>query len=469
MRRAKIVATLGPSTDSLEKVIGLMEAGINVARLNMSHGDHMEHMRRLKLVRDASHEVGRPVGVFADLQGPKIRLTRFENDFAILAAGQQFVITTDNVLGTAERCGTTLKTLTMDVRPGDQVLVDDGRIHLRAVEVTDTDVVTEVVVGGRVSNNKGINLPGVAVSVPALSEKDEHDLRWALRHGVDMVALSFVRSASDYERVRAVMDAEDRHVPVIAKIEKPQAIDNLHDIIDTFDAVMVARGDLGVELPPEQVPSVQKRIIEEARKWAKPVIVATQMLESMISAPQPTRAETSDVANAILDGADAVMLSGETAMGEYPIEAVKVMGRIINYTEEQGLHNIRHIDWDPHTHAGIISKAAVDIAERVGAKYLAAFTVSGDTPHRLARLRCEIPIMAFTPKPRTAQELTLCWGVQSWVTPEFVSTESMVQSVQDALMETRWVQPGDLIVIVAGNPSGSGGQTNSVRIYKLHD
>ena len=463
------MATLGPSTDSLDKVIGLMEAGINVARLNMSHGDHLQHMRRLKLVRDASHEVGRPVGVFADLQGPKIRLTRFENDFAILEPGQRFVITTEDVMGTAERAGTTLKTLTVDVRPGDQVLIDDGRIHLRAVEVTDTDVVTEVVVGGRVSNNKGINLPGVAVSVPALSEKDEHDLRWALRHGVDMVALSFVRSASDYDRVREIMDAEDRHVPVIAKIEKPQAINNLHDIIDTFDAVMVARGDLGVELPPEQVPSVQKRIIEEARKWAKPVIVATQMLESMISAPQPTRAETSDVANAILDGADAVMLSGETAMGEYPIEAVKVMGRIINYTEEQGLHNIRHIDWDPHTHAGIISKAAVDIAERVGAKYLAAFTISGDTPHRLARLRCEIPIMAFTPKPRTAQELTLCWGVQSYVTPEFVSTESMVQSVQDALMETRWVQPGDLIVIVAGNPSGSGGQTNSVRIYKLHD
>ncbi len=463
------MATLGPATDSLEKVIGLMEAGINVARLNMSHGDHVEHMRRLKLVRDASYEVGRPVGVFADLQGPKIRLTRFENDFAILETGQRFVITTDEVLGTAERCGTTLKTLTMDVRPGDQVLVDDGRIHLRAVEVTDTDVVTEVVVGGRVSNNKGINLPGVAVSVPALSEKDEHDLRWALRHGVDMVALSFVRSAADYDRVREIMDAEDRHVPVIAKIEKPQAIDNLHDIIDTFDAVMVARGDLGVELPPEQVPSVQKRIIEEARTWAKPVIVATQMLESMISAPQPTRAETSDVANAILDGADAVMLSGETAMGEYPTEAVQVMSRIINYTEEQGLHNIRHIDWDPHTHSGVISKAAVDIAERVGAKYLAAFTVSGDTPHRLARLRCEIPIMAFTPKPRTALELTLCWGVQSWVTPEFVSTESMVQSVQDALMETGWVKSGDLIVIVAGNPSGTGGQTNSVRIYQLHD
>ena len=463
------MATLGPSTDTAEQIRGLIDAGVNVVRINMSHGTHPEHLRRLKRVRDASNEAGRPIGVFADLQGPKIRLTLFENDFAILVPGQTFSITTDDVLGTAERAGTTLKTLTDDVRPGDKVLIDDGKIHLQALEVTDTEVITEVVVGGRVSNNKGINLPGVAVSVPALSEKDEHDLRWALRHGIDMVALSFVRSASDYDRVREIMGDEDRHVPVIAKIEKPQAVENLQEIIDTFDAIMVARGDLGVELPPEQVPSVQKRIIESARKWAKPVIVATQMLESMIGAPQPTRAETSDVANAILDGADAVMLSGETAMGEYPLEAVEVMSRIINYTEGQGMHNIRGIDWDPHTHSGVISKAAIDIATRIGAKYLAAFTISGDTPHRLARLRSEIPIMAFTPKPRTAQELTLCWGVQSWVTDEFTSTEGMVESVQDSLMQTGWVEAGDFIVIVAGNPARFGGQTNSVRIYQLHE
>ncbi len=463
------MATLGPSTETEEQIQGLIDAGVNVVRLNMSHGNHLEHQRRLKLVRDLSNKAGRPIGVFADLQGPKIRLTLFENDFAILETGQTFVITTDDVLGTAERAGTSLKTLTDDVRPGDQVLIDDGKIHLRALEVNDTEVITEVVVGGRVSNNKGINLPGVAVSVPALTEKDEHDLRWALRHGVDMVALSFVRSASDYDRVREIMGDEDRHVPVIAKIEKPQAVENLQEIIDTFDAIMVARGDLGVELPPEQVPSVQKRIIESARKWAKPVIVATQMLESMIGAPQPTRAETSDVANAILDGADAVMLSGETAMGQYPLEAVEVMSRIINYTEGQGMHNIRGIDWDPHTHSGVISKAAVDIATRIGAKYLAAFTISGDTPHRLARLRSEIPIMAFTPKPRTAQELTLCWGVQSWVTDEFTTTEGMVESVQDSLMQTGWVKAGDFIVIVAGNPARYGGQTNSVRIYRLHE
>ncbi|MBK8460337.1 MAG: pyruvate kinase [Micropruina sp.] len=467
MRRAKIVCTMGPSCDTLEKVIELVNAGMNVARLNMSHGDHVEHMRRLNLVRDAAHAAGRPVGVFADLQGPKIRLGKFENDSAILVPGQRFIITTETVLGTSERVGTTLKTLTQDVRPGDQVLVDDGRIALRAVEVTETEVITEVVVGGKVSNNKGINLPGVAVSVPALSEKDELDLRWALRHGVDMVALSFVRSASDYDRVREVMDQEDRHVPVIAKIEKPQAVENLQEIIDTFDAIMVARGDLGVELPPEQVPSVQKKIIEGARKWAKPVIVATQMLESMISNPQPTRAETSDVANAVLDGADAVMLSGETAMGQYPVEAVNVMSRIINYTEEQGLEGIRKIAWDPHTQSGIVAKSAVDMAERIGAKYLAAFTISGDTPKRLARLRCEIPLIAFTPKPRTAQELTLCWGVQSYVTPEYTTTDSMVESVHEALIGTGWVEAGDLIVIVAGNPAQWGGHTNSVRIYEI--
>lgn len=468
VRRAKIVCTLGPGVDSLDQVLELVHAGMNVARLNMSHGDHKDHMRRLGFVRDASRIAGRPVGVFADLQGPKIRLGRFKEGSAVLEPGARFVITTEDVPGTVERCSTTLKTLTEDVSPGDQVLIDDGRIQLRAIEVTDTDVVTEVIVGGVVSNNKGINLPGVAVSVPALSEKDEADLRWALRFGVDFVALSFVRSPDDYEPVRRIMDEEDRHVPVIAKIEKPQALERLQEIIDTFDALMVARGDLGVELPLEQVPAVQRRIVTAARKWAKPVIVATQMLESMITNPQPTRAETSDVANAILDGADAVMLSGETAMGAYPVKAVEVMSRIIKSTEEVGMDDIRKIDWDVHTMSGVISKAAVDVAERIGAKYLAAFTISGDTPLRLARLRSPIPLMAFTPLPRTAQELTLCWGVQSYVTPEYTTTDAMVQSVQDALIETGWVEPGDLIVIVAGNPGRSMGNTNSMRIYQIH-
>lgn len=448
-------------------IVKLVNAGMNVARLNMSHGDHVVHAKRVGWIRDAARVAGRPVGILADLQGPKIRLGKFAEGEAWLEPGATFAITIEDVPGDAQRASTTLKTLTADVRAGDQILINDGAIELRAVEVTDTDVVTEVIVGGRVSDHKGINLPGVPVSVPALSEKDERDLRWALRHGVDMVALSFVRSASDIEPVRRVMEEEGRRVPVIAKLEKPQAIENLDAVIDTFDAFMVARGDLGVELPLEDVPGVQKRIIDAARTWAKPVIVATQMLESMITSHRPTRAEASDVANAILDGADAVMLSGETAVGEYPIEAVNVMARIIGRTEAEGLDKIRRIDWNPHTTSGVISKAAVEVAERVEAKYLAAFTISGDTPHRLARLRSEVPIMAFTPLPKTAQELTLCWGVQSYVTPEYTDTDSMVVSVQTGLTETGFVTHGDRVVIVAGNPGRNTRSTNSLRVYEM--
>lgn len=440
---------------------------MNVARLNMSHGDHLLHAKRVEWVREAARTVGRPIGIFADLQGPKIRLGKFPDGPVKLKKGRTFVITTEDVPGDAERASTTLKTLTNDVTPGDQILINDGAIELRAVEVTDTEVITEVIVGGKVSDHKGINLPGVPVSVPALSEKDALDLRWALRHGVDMVALSFVRDASDIEPVLHVMAEEGRRVPVIAKLEKPQAIENLDAIIDTFDAFMVARGDLGVELPLEDVPSVQKRIIDAARVWAKPVIVATQMLESMITAPRPTRAEASDVANAVLDGADAVMLSGETAVGEYPIEAVSVMVRIITKTESEGVDKIRNLDWDPHTISGVISKAAIEVAERSGATQLAAFTISGDTPHRLARMRSRVPITAFTPLPRTAQELTLCWGVQSFVTPEYTNTDAMIESVHTGLKETGYAAKGDRVVIVAGNPGRHLRQTNALRIYEI--
>lgn len=468
MRRAKIVATLGPATDELGRVVDLVRAGVNVARLNMSHGSYADHERRLTKVRKAAGIVGRPVGVLADLQGPKIRLETFAEGPVDLIPGAQFVITTREVPGDVECCGTTLKTLTQDVKPGDKILIDDGKIRLVAKEVTETDVITEVIVGGTVSDHKGINLPGVAVSVPALSEKDCEDLRWALRHGVDMVALSFVRSADDIKPVHQIMEEEGIKVPVIAKIEKPQAIANLNSIIDAFDSFMVARGDLGVELPLEEVPMVQKRIITAARKWAKPVIVATQMLESMISAPTPTRAEASDVANAILDGADAVMLSGETAVGEYSLEAVSVMDRIIREVETHAFEQIKQLDWDPHTESGIISKAAVDVAERVGAKYLVAFTISGDTPHRLARMRPDVPIMAFTPMIETAQELTLCWGVQTYVTQEYTTMDAMVDSVQQALTEMERVKPGDTIVIVAGNPGKKTiGKTNSLRVYTM--
>lgn len=463
-RRAKIVCTLGPATDSLERVAELIDAGMNVARLNMSHGNYEDHGRRLHLVRQAARQAGRPIGTFADLQGPKIRLAEFVGGEAMIVPGQRFTITTRDVEGTSEICGTTLKTLTADVRPGDQILINDGAVELRAVEVTGTDVVTEVIVGGRLSDHKGINLPGVAVSVPALSEKDADDLRWAMEHGVDMVALSFVRSAADVADVHAIMDGYGRRIPVIAKIEKPQAMEQLDEIVHAFDAIMVARGDLGVELPLEDVPSAQKRIVTAARLSAKPVIVATQMLESMIQAPRPTRAEASDVANAILDGADAVMLSGETAVGSWPMLTVETMARIIRKTESMGLDTIQAIRWDPHTTSGVIAKAAVEVAERVGAKYLVAFTKSGDTALRLARLRNEIEVCSFSPDPRVSQNLTLAWGIKSFTTPDFATIDAMVDAVTTTLVEQGMVARGDNVVIVAGNPKHTAGKTNSLRV-----
>jgi len=476
VRKAKIVCTLGPATDVEGGVEALVRAGMNVARLNMSHGSYPDHLARLHQVREAASVVGRPVGTFADLQGPKIRLETFAEGPQLLNRGDRFTITTREVPGDVTCCGTTLKTLTEDVRPGDQILLDDGKVELVAVEVTDTDVITEVVVGGRVSDHKGINLPGVAVSVPALSEKDADDLRWALTHGIDMVALSFVRSAADIEPVHAIMDELGRRVPVIAKIEKPQAMDHLEEIVDAFDAVMVARGDLGVELPLEDVPNAQKIIITAARRWAKPVIVATQMLESMITTPRPTRAEASDVANAILDGADAVMLSGETAVGAYPNVAVETMSRIINKTESLGISKIAHLDWNPHTTSGVIAKAAIEVAERVGAKYLVAYTKTGDTTLRLCRMRSEIQVCSFSPDPRTSQHMTLAWGVKSWTTPEFTTIDSMVAHILDMLQEATleiedhlepMVASGDQIVIVAGNPRHSAGKTNSLRVVQV--
>src|SRR3954452_12452567 len=337
MRRAKIVCTLGPATSSTEQVHALVEAGMDIARLNLSHGDYPVHESVYRAVRAASDATGRAVGILVDLQGPKIRTGRFATGPISLAPGDRFTITVDEVAGDQQRVSTTYKGMPGDVQAGDLLLIDDGKVSLRAVEVTDTDIVTEAVEGGVISNNKGINLPGVAVSVPAMSEKDIDDLRWALGLGVDLIALSFVRSAADVEDVRAVMKEMGVFLPVIAKIEKPQAIENIEEIVDAFDGFMVARGDLGVECPLEDVPFLQKQVIEVARRHAKPVIVATQMLESMMSAPRPTRAEASDVANAVLDGADAVMLSGETSVGEFPIETVQTMARIIESTEDHGL------------------------------------------------------------------------------------------------------------------------------------
>lgn len=469
VRRAKIVCTLGPATASARRIQELVYAGMDVARLNMSHGSHEDHEKAYQLVRQASDSSGRGVGILADLQGPKIRLETFADGPVLLRRGQRWTITTRDVEGDASICGTTYKGLPGDVATGDALLIDDGKVRLRVVDVTDTDVETEVLIGGKVSNHKGINLPGVAVSVPALSEKDIADLRWALRIGADFIALSFVRSAADAADVRAIMAEEGRSVPIIAKIEKPQAIENLEEIIDAFDAFMVARGDLGVECPLEDVPFHQKRIIELARRFAKPVIVATQMLESMIGNPAPTRAEASDVANAVLDGADAVMLSGETSVGEYPVTAVETMARIIEATDRHASASIHSIDWDPHTKGGIIALAAAQVAERVGAKYLVAFTQSGDSARRLSRYRGPIPILAFTPLASTRSQLAATWGVETFKTAQVEHTDEMVRQVDEALLYLERVSEGDLVVIIAGAPPGIPGSTNALRVHKMGD
>ncbi len=474
MRRAKIVCTLGPATASPRRIRELVYAGMDVARLNMSHGSHEDHAESYRLVREASDASGHGVGIFADLQGPKIRLETFAEGSAHLRRGQEWVITTRDVPGDAEACGTTYKGLPGDVSVGDPILIDDGKIRLRVLEVGDTDVRCEVLVGGRVSNNKGINLPGVAVSVPALSAKDEADLRFALSLSVDFVALSFVRDAQDAEDVRRIMREEGVLVPVIAKIEKPQAIDNLDEVIAAFDGFMVARGDLGVECPLEEVPFLQKQVIRKARLNAKPVIVATQMLESMIGNPQPTRAEASDVANAVLDGADAVMLSGETSVGEYPVHTVETMARIISATELHALESAHEtgldaIDWDPHTKSGVIAKAAAEVAERVHAKYVVAFTQSGDSARRMSRLRGPVPLLAFTPEDKVRSQLSLSWGIETFKTSEVEHTDEMVRQVDEQLLQIGRVQEGDLVVIIAGAPPGIPGSTNALRIHKMGD
>ena len=467
MRRAKIVATLGPASSSYDQLRVLIEAGVDVARMNLSHGSYDVHEQIYRDVRKAASDLGKSVGVFVDLQGPKIRLAKFKDGPVLLEKGATFKITIDEVDGDVDICGTTFKGLPADVKVGDFLLIDDGKVKLRAVAVSDTTVTTEVEIPGQVSNNKGINLPGVAVNVPALSEKDEDDLRWGLKLGVDMVALSFVRNASDIERVQEIMREEGRKIPVIAKIEKPQAVENLEEIIDAFDAIMVARGDLGVELPLEQVPLVQKRAVELARRWAKPVIVATQMLESMISSSIPTRAETSDVANAVLDGADALMLSGETSVGAFPVESVTTMAKIIQSTEENGLSRIPDLGTRPHTQGGAVSFAAMEIAELLGSKFVCVFTEGGDSLRRISRLRSAVPVISFTPNVQTARELSLVWGANTYIVPKVTHTDAMFEQVDKSVLEQGLCKIGDEVVVVAGTPPGVSGSTNTLRVHKV--
>ncbi len=466
MRRAKIVCTLGPAVGSYEGIRSLVFAGMDVARLNFSHGSHADHAQNYRWVRQASDESGRGVGVLADLQGPKIRLGTFADGPVVWATGETVTITTEDVPGSHDLVSTTYDGLAGDVSGGDRLLVDDGRVGLRVVDVAGPRVRLLVTEGGPVSNNKGLSLPGVGVSVPAMSDKDEADLRFALGLRVDMVALSFVRSPDDVVDVRRIMEEMGVRVPVLAKIEKPQAVANLDAITEAFDGLMVARGDLGVEMPLERVPLVQKRAVQVAREQAKPVIVATQMLDSMISAPRPTRAEASDVANAVLDGADAVMLSGETSVGAYPVEAVATMSRIVVAAEEE-LGKVPLVAAQPTSIGGAIARAAASVAATVGASAIVAFTQSGDTARRLAEHRSPIPLLAFTPTPDVRSQLALVWGVETFLVPTVLHTDEMVRQVERAMLDLGRMQPGELVTIVAGSPPSTAGSTNALRVHRL--
>ena len=468
-RRAKIVCTLGPATYSAEAIRGLVDAGMDVARLNLSHGTHADHEQVYWMVRAAAADSGRAVGIMVDLQGPKIRLGRFASGPVTLVAGAEFTITTDDVPGSKVLASTTYAGLPGDVEPGLQILIDDGRVCLEVVAVDGPRVVTIVIEGGTISDHKGINVPGAALSVPAMSDKDVEDLRWGLRIGADLIALSFVRSADDFAAVAKIMDEEGARVPVIAKIEKPQAVDHLEEIMEAFDGFMIARGDLGVEMPLEQVPIVQKRAISLARRNAKPVIVATQMLETMVSASRPTRAEVSDCANAVLDGADALMLSGETSVGIHPALAVATMARIITTVETEALDTIPSVTGKPRTKGGAIGHAAAEVGADLNARFLVAFTETGDSARRLARYRSPIPLLAFTPDDATRNQLALTWGVETFLVAPVSHTDQMVRQVDRALLDLERCRKGELVVIVAGSPPGRAGSTNTLRVHRIGD
>jgi len=473
MRRTKIVATLGPATSTPERIAGLIRAGMNVARLNFSHGTHAEHAARIAMVRRAAAEAGRHVAILQDLQGPKIRTGPLENGQPVeLVAGQRFVITTEPIVGNANRVSTTYRALPLDVRPRDRILLSDGLIELVVIGHTDTEVETEVVHGGRLREHQGINLPGVRVSAPAATEKDFVDLAFGLEQGVDYVALSFVRRASDVREVKEFIRRAGKQTPVIAKIERPEALDVLPEILAEADGIMVARGDLGVEMPPERVPIVQKQIIAAANRAMLPVITATQMLESMIHNPRPTRAEASDVANAILDGTDAVMLSGETAAGAYPIEAVQMMALIADAVEDSliGSPHSTSPRWEITTAQSTpraIAAAACTIANALPVRFIVVLTQSGASARLVSHYRPQVPILAFCPSEETARRTSLYWGVTPIMIEARDRLGELEQQIVRHMRDMRIVQRGDLIVLSGGHPVYLYGPTNFLKVITV--
>ncbi|WP_129630022.1 pyruvate kinase [Candidatus Oscillochloris fontis] len=473
MRQTKIVATLGPATNTPERIAGLIRAGMDVARLNFSHGTHAEHAARIAMVRRAAAETGHQVAILQDLQGPKIRTGPLLAGQPVdLVAGQHFTITSDPILGDATRVSTTYQALPHDVQPADRILLSDGLIELRVLSHTDHSVTTEVVHGGRLKQHQGINLPGVRVSAPAATSKDLEDLRFGLEQGVDYVALSFVRTASDILQVKEIISAAGKTTPVIAKIERPEALDVLPEILAVADAIMVARGDLGVEMPPERVPLVQKQIIDAANRALIPVITATQMLESMIQNPRPTRAEASDVANAIIDGTDAIMLSGETAAGNYPLEAVSMMALIADSIESSG----RHADhnavprWalpEVQSTPRAIAAAACTIATSLPIRAIAVLTQSGTSARLVSHYRPSVPIIAFCPSAETCRRTSLYWGVTSFEVAAYDQIVAIEQQILHLLHHHGFAQPGDLIALTGGHPIYRYGATNFLKVLAV--
>jgi len=469
MPRAKIVCTLGPSSSTPEKIGELIDAGMSVARLNFSHGSHEDHAKMLQVVRSEADRRGKAIAALLDLQGPKIRVGKLAGGQAELKVGAELVITTEEVLGDDKRVSTTYQGLPRDVKPGDQILLDDGYLALAVTGVADREVRTIVVTGGVLKNNKGINLPGVDVSAPALSDKDRTDIGFALRHGVEYVALSFVRRAEDVLEAKRLLTVDNVCIPVIAKIEKPQALERLGEIIDASDGIMVARGDLGVELGPEKVPLWQKRMIEEANKRGKIVITATQMLESMITAPRPTRAEASDVANAVLDASDALMLSGETASGLHPVEAVKTMARIIDEIEHSAYYraNVAVPDLQLQVPANAIAHAAMTAARAMKLKTIVAVSESGGAARLVSEYRPESNIVCLTTNEVTFRRLALIWGVTPVMISPAATTEELIDRVEATMIERNLAQPGENVLITMAVPVGAGMQTNILKIHQI--
>jgi pyruvate kinase len=464
--KTKIVATVGPASNSKEMLKALMKEGVDVFRLNFSHGSHEDHLKVIKNVRELNSELGTHIALLQDLQGPKIRVNEVEEG-TVIVAGQQIIITTVQMKGNAQKVSTSYEALPRDVKPGDMILIDDGKIELKVREVKGTEVISEIIYGGPLKSRKGINLPFTKVSAPSLTEKDLADLEFGLTHNVDWVALSFVRKASDIESLRAIIDSKKSTTRIIAKIEKPEALENIDSVLVATDAVMVARGDLGVEIWMEEVPMVQKMLVEKCNKLSKPVIVATQMMESMIENPRPTRAETNDVANAVMDGADALMLSAETAAGKYPIEVIRSMVRTIGSVEKQASIYYRFREADPDSpifiHDSFIL-AACKLAKDVGAKAIVGMTSSGYTAFRASSHRPNCNIFVFTGNKPILNTMNLVWSTRAYYYEKQNSTDETIADVQEILKKDGHVKVGDIVIILASMPIQERNRTNAMKV-----